>query len=739
MKRKSISDYFAVTPAKREVIEDCPSASGESSSNPDGMSTPDSNPGMELENPSTGESGQPISASAASECFWPTCWTVEQKNDHLQKNDWLFFNAGKLGCSVCKNVGASETEKTTVGMRLSKEWIRGEVSFNGELRKQQLTSLRKKIFEHRESAGHKAAVRITAEAREESKAVCLWAQEREVKITKKVFRTAYNVARKNQPFSDFEADIDLLELNGVDVGTILHSAASCAHIVDHIGSEMRSTLIEKILDSKSKLSLILDESTTVGRESVLIVYLRAYIEKVRMEDPVDHFISLIELDDVTADGIFKSLMSALESLRITEEVLKESLVSLTCDGAAMTMGSHEGVAKLFKDRFPSIIVWPCASHRLELSVHDAVKEVCGVNRFKSFIDKLYVLYRSSPKNAGELKARAATLEVEISKIGRILSSRWVASRYRTVMAVWKDYEALVLHFEKGKTASGRDRKEKRAYESLLEKITSAEFVLDLGLLSDALQELSELRVDLQERTADLYTAQSKIESLVEICGKRGTAPGPYYTEALEATGKLQFKGVQLHRRDRTDEPPISPVAFYEQLKKLLQKRLLSKDDAELSRCGSVLESKNWPANSSDRILYGEGEISRLARRFQLNERKAIRAFREHLKYGEEMSEELSSIRRILNTVAVSSSECERGFSEMNLIVTPERSSLKVKTITSLLFIRIVGPPLKLFDPTKFVRTWLLQGHRSASDTQSKTRKRVEESDVRMTLWKALCS
>jgi hypothetical protein len=125
-------------------------------------------------------------------------------------------------------------------------------------------------------------------------------------------------------------------------------------------------------------------------------------------------------------------------------------------------------------------------------------------------------------------------------------------------------------------------------------------------------------------------------------------------------------------------------------------------------------------------VYGEEEMRILATRFQLSEREAIRAFREYLKYIEEMPKELSRIQCIIHTIAISSSECERGFSPMNLIVTPGRSSLLVKTVTSLLFIINVGPPLTLFDATNYVKTWLLQGHHSELDTKSKIRKRTEE-------------
>jgi hypothetical protein len=65
---------------------------------------------------------------------------------------------------VCKNVGYLSVEKN-VGMRISKKWINCEIASYGDNRKQQLKSLRKKIFDHKESAGHKAAVKINEEGK----------------------------------------------------------------------------------------------------------------------------------------------------------------------------------------------------------------------------------------------------------------------------------------------------------------------------------------------------------------------------------------------------------------------------------------------------------------------------------------------------------------------------------------------------------------------------------------------
>jgi hypothetical protein len=73
------------------------------------------------------------------------------------------------------------------------------------------------------------------------------------------------------------------------------------------------------------------------------------------------------------------------------------------------------------------------------------------------------------------------IKVELYKIGRILSTRRVASSFRSVSAVWQNYEVLVRHFEEAKNDSARDKKEKCMYKGLQRKITLTQLILDLGL------------------------------------------------------------------------------------------------------------------------------------------------------------------------------------------------------------------------------------------------------------------
>ncbi|KAF0747433.1 E3 SUMO-protein ligase KIAA1586-like [Aphis craccivora] len=52
---------------------------------------------------------------------------------------------------------------------------------------------------------------------------------------------------------------------------------------------------------------------------------------------------------------------------------------------------------------------------------------------------------------------------------------------------------------------------------------------------------------------------------------------------------------------------------------------------------------------------------------------------------------------------VSTAECRRGFSLMNLIYSNFRSRLTIQNISKLMFINVNGPPLSQWNPTDYVK------------------------------------
>lgn len=156
------------------------------------------------------------------------------------------------------------------------------------------------------------------------------------------------------------------------------------------------------------------------------------------------------------------------------------------------------------------------------------------------------------------------------------------------------------------------------YESLLRKITNANFILHLELMCDALQEWSELSEALQHQNVGLGFANEKLKMTAQLFENRKAVPGTYYTHAMKSVQK--FSGVLLYKKKGKNSDVIIPGKFYGALKTSIEKRMLSKNDSEVAEWMKVLDEKNWPKNVEAQITYGESEMKNLAAKFKLNER-----------------------------------------------------------------------------------------------------------------------
>lgn len=141
--------------------------------------------------------------------------------------------------------------------------------------------------------------------------------------------------------------------------------------------------------------MLIDESTTIGGKSVLVVCLRSAIANA---EPDTTLFDLLELDRTTANDITEKLLACLHKNGFDDPFLDGCFVAFVCDGASVMLGRRAGFAAQLCTRFPHMYVWHCSNHRLELAVGNVLKEVGGLSHFKIFLDKLYTLYHASTKN-----------------------------------------------------------------------------------------------------------------------------------------------------------------------------------------------------------------------------------------------------------------------------------------------------------------------------------------------------
>jgi len=561
--------------------------------------------------------------------------------------------------------------------------------------------------------------------------------------TDKIFRTAYFIAKNQRPFLDMPKLIDLQALNGVNMGRVLQTNKSCANIVDHISNEMRLKICKDIIENNRKLCIVVDESTTLSKKTMLVICLRC--ANGDSQDINIFFFDIIELDCTSAESIKTAIINNMLKHGIKLDFLKQNLVGFVSDGASNMLGRKAGVGVLLQKIFPDLIIWHCCNHRLELAVSDTIKEVQGLNHFQCFFEKLYSLYHQSPKNMTKLNACAASLESRILNIGKIFTIRWVASSFRTVRAVWNNYVALHKHFQESSVDYKRDGKERSKYLGLNNMLTSKDFVFHLGMLYDVLNELSDLSLQLQKRDLGLAKAHTMIDRTVRILDSMIEIHGPKLTEVNLANEEMVFKGVQLHIHKSVQK--INSRQFFRSISNNLKSRLFTTQSSHVSNASSnlfketydqlladlnVFDSNTWPDNFN--IQYGDDSIRRLSQKFKVDEISAVRGFREFKDTRDENIEDLKNLTSAIKTIAISSSECERAFSSMNEIVSPKRNTLSSEHISSLIFINAVGPPVEKINTTKWIESWIKKGKRLATEENCPKRRKIAEENSYESLW-----
>ncbi|KAG5869810.1 hypothetical protein JTB14_037545 [Gonioctena quinquepunctata] len=248
---------------------------------------------------------------------------------------------------------------------------------------------------------------------------------------------------------------------------------------------------------------------------------------------------------------------------------------------------------------------------------------------------------------------------------------------------------------------------------------------------DASDELADLSLQLQKSSPNSIQAHSDVTMLIKVLENRVDNMGRLAVEAKIAIDNIKFQDVELCERAKI--PIIPEKQFYRSLaNNLLSSSHASENYNSIMNDIKVIHSMYWPKHLS--ITYGEYEIQKICDRFKISSsRDIIRDFR-HFEQGLKpmlsgekptILEQTASFKKlisIINSIAVSSAECERGFSALNLIMSPLRSSLYISTVCDLLRIRLLGPPVARYNPERHVKSWLAKGHHSALDTKSKQRR-----------------
>ena len=197
--------------------------------------------------------------------------------------------------------------------------------------------------------------------------------------------------------------------------------------------------------------------------------------------------------------------------------------------------------------------------------------------------------------------------------------------------------------------------------------------------------------------------------------------GKYFLLYKTAEKSGKFNGVDLNDRGKF----LNKLSFLQALIDNLSQRLysnvsMSSHEEFVSLLGEfdILDSKKWPSGLESPWVEGERKLESLCERFSLPYDQHKVALRDFIDDVDNVPQDILKFQAILNSLPVSSADCERGFSTMNIVCNDTRNRLTVEHISNLMFISLLGPPVKEFDPEPYVKEWL-KTHRSADDTRTR--------------------
>ncbi|XP_065658736.1 E3 SUMO-protein ligase KIAA1586-like [Hydra vulgaris] len=266
------------------------------------------------------------------------------------------------------------------------------------------------------------------------------------------------------------------------------------------------------------------------------------------------------------------------------------------------------------------------------------------------------------------------------------------------------------------------------------------FIEDLALIIDILEEFSILSNALQSRKITILKADQLIKRTIRAIElHKNYNFGIYEKKVQNLISSNEFKCIPFDYNNKFVSLPREQLL--DSVAKNMKARLLSAshinmdedknenndtDNYEkLVQFFEILDPSTW---SLDKImspwLEGEDMVRKLC--IILKFKVDVNDFRDFADANIQLKnvQLLNSIlraKKIASTIAISSSEAERGFSLMNLIASKLRTSLTVEHISNLMKNFFWGKLIANFDFIPFVKSWMNQNHRLATETKVRRR------------------
>ena len=636
--------------------------------------------------------------------------TKSWQSKWLNEFEWLKYENGAMYCSICilhKNK-CKFSENGSTNFRIST------------------------LHEHETSTGHLRALNLRSDI--QSKRI----PSVSASITKKVdeiqdavcrlIRTAYSVAKNNDPFTKYASLCTLQICNGTKLTTSLYqNSRACSDFVSLISESLDNCLLEKIRQSPAT-GVMIDESTDLSMEKHLIVYVKYLVKGVSCTS----FLALIKLSSCDSNVIYNVLVSYLKTCKV--DVSK--IYGFGSDGAAVMTGKNSGVATRLLSDNPYMLAMHCVAHKLALSCLDAAKSVKEVAYYEGMLHALHSYFSRSHKRIEHLRAWQEILDDPKVKPLAVHQIRWL-SFANCVTNVRRTLPSLLKSLQS-------DSEEDPMAESLYNATATYKFLYLTHFFSDIMSDVAMLSRKFQERELNYSDLKKTLVATCDSIEQQYLAEDPSLGSNLREfvdkySGASLYHEFEIRRSHRDKLLPDVVTQFATLLLESMRSRF---PKLELWDALSIFQPNTFPSTVAAKAKFGKQNIANLLAHYgekrgsntppidpdqakqewslfknhmfaiaagsTEDEPVTMSSLAEEILSSEQMLREYPNMTKLLafsRVLPVSSVECERGFSTQNLIKTRLRCSLSIENLDRLMRISINGPSVEDFDPLPIYRMW----------------------------------
>ena len=500
--------------------------------------------------------------------------------------------------------------------------------------------------------------------------------------------------------------------------------------------------VQKLLDESPYISILADETTDISVQKKLVV-------SARLLNPVTCQPSTHFLNDITIrDGTGASVYHAIEAVLIERKIPKFKIMAFGTDGAKAMTGEGEGATGYFLRKInPMAFNMACVAHKLALCTSQAA-DSDNVPFFKDYqktLTNIFYFFKRSALRVGILKEVQEILEEPTLKVKEVHDVRWMTI-YQAVETVYRTLDSLITYFANNPDASATGYGKKLSHQ---------DFVHTTYMLMDVLPVVSKLCLLFQRKDLDLPIIQVAVNTCISDLESLKSDPNclhgaDTYTKQLKdqhlgrKDNKPVFKDNVMNGRLNIDNIRDK---FLDELLKNLKKRFPEESTNLLTAFGALGMRPVTFLSHEDLLVWGNEKLEELINKYGkdqqapprknyqeetiktesiidpvstraewiavkqvvVNEgypRDTMAALWELIrKYHSESFPNLIKLAEIALVAPTHTADCERAFSQQNLIKNSSRNRLSGPVLDDLLVVNLEGPPFQDMDFHEILKVW----------------------------------